>query len=304
MKRNTITLTVGLILIAIFAVLLFTYQVRQTEVALVTTFGKPSRDKKEPGLYFKMPWPIESVQIFDKRVQNFEDKLEETYTQDRFTLDVMVYAGWTIDDPKLFRAGFGGSVSRAQNALEGLIRTAKLAVVGQHPFSHFISTDENELKFGKIEEEILGRIQATASNNYGISVQFVGIKMLRLPERITASVFDRMKEERQRVVQGLEGEGDSAASTIRGAADLSRDKILAEADTQANRIRSEAESEAAKFYAVLERNPDLAILLSKLKTLEASLKERSTLIFDQHTVPFDLLNSTGLPPASVKGNAQ
>jgi len=304
MKRNTITLTVGLILIAIFAVLLFTYQVRQTEVALVTTFGKPSRDKFTPGLYFKMPWPIESVQIFDKRVQNFEDKLEETYTQDRFTLDVMVYAGWTIVEPKVFRESFGGSVTRAQSYLEGLVRTAKLAVVGQHPFSHFISTDENELKFGKIEEEILGRIQGTASNNYGINVQFVGIKMLRLPERITASVFDRMKEERQRVVQGLEGEGDSAASTIRGAADLSRDKILAEADTQANRIRSEAESEAAKFYAVLEKNPDLAILLSKLKTLETSLKERSTLIFDQHTVPFDLLNSTGLPPASVKGNAQ
>jgi membrane protease subunit HflC len=301
MKRNTITLTVGLILIAMFAVLLFTYQVRQTEVALVTTFGRPSRSETN-GLHFKLPWPVENVQIFDKRVQNFEDKLEETYTKDRFTLDVMLYAGWEIRDPALFREAFGGSISRARNGLDGVVRTVKMAVVGQHPFSHFISTDENELKFTQIEDEIRDGIRNSLSNHYGIYLDFVGIKMLRLPEKITSSVFDRMKEERQRVVQQLEGEGESGSITIRSEADRDRDKIIAAADTEANRIRSAAESEAAKYYAVLERNPDLAIFLTELKTLESSLKERSTLILDSKTIPFNLLTSTGLPPARAQGN--
>jgi membrane protease subunit HflC len=289
------------LLIAIFAIMLFTFQVRQTEVALVTTFGKPSRDITEPGLYFKLPWPIQDKQIYDSRVQNFEDKLEETYTKDRFTLDVMVYAGWTISNPTKFRETFGGSIQRAENDLDGLIRSAKMAVVGQHPFSHFISTDEKELQLGKIEDEILARVQDTARNNYGITVKPLGIKMLRLPDRVTKSVFDRMKEERNRFVQQLEGEGYSEALKIHSAADTDRDKILAAADAQANRIRSEAESEAAKYYSVLEKNPELATFLLKLKALEAALKDRSTLILDPRSSPFDLLNSTG-GTTPAKGN--
>lgn len=43
MKRNPLTLVIGLVLILIFGLLLFTFQVRTTEVAVVTTFGKPTR---------------------------------------------------------------------------------------------------------------------------------------------------------------------------------------------------------------------------------------------------------------------
>jgi membrane protease subunit HflC len=291
-------------MIVVFAFMLFTFQVRQTEVALVTTFGKPSRTYDSPGLKFKLPWPIEDKQIFDSRVQNFEDKLEETYTSDRFTLDVMVYAGWIIKDTALFRERFGGSMTRAQNDLESLVRSQKLAVVGSHPFSHFISTDEKELKFTQIEEDILKAVHGPALTNYGIDVRFLGIKMLRLPERITQSVFDRMTEERKRVVSKLEAEGESESINIRSGADRDREKILAEAGTKANEIRSQAESEAAKYYAVLEKNPDLAVFLLKLNALEASLKDRATLILDQRSAPFDLLNSTGLPPARIKGGTQ
>ena len=74
MKRNALTLVVGLILLVIFFLLLFTFQVRQTEVVVVTTFAKPSADPiTKPGLYFKWPMPIQKVYRFDKRIHNFED---------------------------------------------------------------------------------------------------------------------------------------------------------------------------------------------------------------------------------------
>src|SRR5688500_2721140 len=103
MKRNSITVIVGLLLVVMFGFLLFSFQVRQTEVALITTFGKPSATKTEPGLYFKLPWPIQKVVPLDKRIQNFEDKFEETPTRDGINLLVMVYGGWTISNPTLFR---------------------------------------------------------------------------------------------------------------------------------------------------------------------------------------------------------
>ena len=61
MKRNPITITIGLLLLFIFGLLLIFFQVRTTEVAMVTTFGKPTRPVTEPGAYMKWPWPIQQV---------------------------------------------------------------------------------------------------------------------------------------------------------------------------------------------------------------------------------------------------
>lgn len=290
MKRNALTLVIGSILLLIFGLLLFFFQVRQTEVALVTTFGKPTRDITEPGLYLKWPWPIQKVLKFDKRIQNFEEKFEEAQTRDGYNILIRVYAGWRINDPKLFRERFNGSVAKAQTDLEGLIRSAKLAVVGQHPFSHFISADEKQLKFVDIENEMLQSVQPAAKGNYGVEISFLNIKKLGLPESITQKVFDRMREERQRFVQKLQAEGQREAINIQSAADRDRAKVLAEAEAEATRIRGEAEAEAAKSYSVFEQNPELAILLLKINALELSLKDRATLILDQRTPPFDLLN--------------
>ena len=296
MNRNYLTFTVGILLVLIFGALLFTFQVRQTEVALVTTFGKPARDyntdpnKPEPGLYFKWPWPIQKVVKFDKRIQNFEDKFSETQTSDGKNVLMTVYAGWTISDPKLFREAASGSIQRAEAFLEGAIINSKNAVIGKHPFSHFISTDPKELKFEQIEAEILAGIKETALKGYGIHINFLGIKKLGLPESITQKVFDRMKEERMRFVSGIHAQGEAEASKITIAADSERAKILSEADARARSIRGQADAETAKAYEIFEKNPELAILLLKSEALEQSLKDRTTLILDQRTPPFGLLD--------------
>ena len=114
MKRNLLTVTIGAALILIFAALLFIFQVRQSEVAVVTTFGKPTEHPyAEPGAYFKWPWPIQKVYKFDQRVQNFEDKFNETYTHDNNNLIVTVYTGWKISDASVFYPKFLGSVPAA-----------------------------------------------------------------------------------------------------------------------------------------------------------------------------------------------
>ena len=42
MKKNLLTVVIAAVLVVIFALLLFVFQVRQSEVAVVTTFGKPA----------------------------------------------------------------------------------------------------------------------------------------------------------------------------------------------------------------------------------------------------------------------
>ena len=54
MKRNLLTVVIGAVLIVIFALLLFVFQVRQSEVAVVTTFGKPTAHLHERRRLFQM----------------------------------------------------------------------------------------------------------------------------------------------------------------------------------------------------------------------------------------------------------
>ena len=296
MKRNSLTLLIGALLVLVFGALLFCFQVRQTEIALVTTFGKPTRsintdpDKPEPGLYFKWPWPIQKVQSFDKRIQNLESKFEETFTADKINVIVTIYTGWAISDPALFRERFGDSKERAAAALESVVRQANNAVVGQHAFANFISTDEKEMKLGDIEGEILAKVQP-AAKAYGMDVRFLGVKRLGLPESITQKIFERMKQERQRFVQRLTAEGDALAKDVNSAALRERDETLAKAEGKAKEISGQADLEVAKSLAVFKDSPDLAVFLLKIAALEESLKDRSTLILDQRTPPFDLLDA-------------
>jgi len=303
MKRNPFTIVVGVLLIVVFGLLLFVFQVRQSQVAVVTRFGAPARDKTEPGAYFNWPWPIEKVYWFDQRIQNFEDdKLDEALTADSYNLLTMVYVGWRIKDPAVFFPKFaGGSITEAEKAIKSLVRNAKSAVIGRHPLGDLVNADEKQLKFDAIEQEIKGIIQQqVAAGNYGIEIEFLGLKKLGLPEGVTTAVFDRMKSERERIASKSQYEGEAEAQKIRSDAEREAAKLLADAEAQATDIKGKGEAEAAKSLTAFQQHPELANFLFRLKALESSLKERSTLIFDQQTPPFDLFRGSFATNSSPK----
>ena len=174
MKKNLITIIIAAVLVVIFALLLFTFQVRQSEVAVLTTFGKPAdKNIDQPNLYFKWPWPIQKVYRFDERVQIFEDKYSEAftdYTADNTLLLANLYVGWRISDAKEFFPKFtDGSVPAAQLQLEAIVRSAKQAVIGKHSLSDFVNADPSKLKLEQIEGEIKTTVQKElAAQNYGM----------------------------------------------------------------------------------------------------------------------------------------
>jgi membrane protease subunit HflC len=257
----------------------------------VTTFGKPHREIVQPGAYFKWPWPIQKVHRFDQRVQNFEDQFTQGLTSDNFNLLTAVYVGWKITDAKAFFPKFAGSenpITDAEMVLGRLLGNAKSAVIGKHPLAHFLATgDANQ--FVQIEREILEAIQTQVkANNYGLEIEFLGIKKLGLPESVTQSVFERMTSERQVLISTSQYQGEAEAQKIRSEADRKAAEMLATAEGQATQIRGKGEAEAARSLAVFNENPELANFIFRLNALEGSLRERSILVFDQHTPPFDL----------------
>ncbi len=293
MKKNAITLIIAALLLVIFALLLFTFQVRQSEVVVVSTFLKPTATETNAGLYTKWPWPIQSINRFDSRVQTFADIPSETLTADSTMLLVNVFVGWKISDAKEFFPKFpGGSTLAAQRQLENMLRSAKAAVVGKHNLSDFVNSDPAQLKFTDIEKEIQTSVEAElAKNNYGISLEFLGIKKLGLPENVTQSVFDRMKAERTKFITAAQFDGEKRASMIKSAAERQAADVIYNAQADATRIEGAGVAEAAKTLGVFQENPTLAVFQLQLEALRNSLGQKSTLIFDERTPPFDLFKN-------------
>jgi modulator of FtsH protease HflC len=276
-------------LLVVFLALLFCFQVRTTEVAVVTTFGRYSRSETNAGIYLRMPLPIQKIYKFDKRLQTFERKYEQQFTRDKKSPILSVYVGWHVADPRRFLESFNGDLLKAEQTLENVVRDAKNSVIGNHDFSELISPDPAKVKFDVIEGEMKAAMAATALSAYGVSIDLVGIKELGLPEALTAKVFERMKSEREKLVKKYQGEGNAEADRIRSEAELRRKELIAQAENEAQRILGGAEQEASKHYQTLQQDPELAVFLLSLRSLEGSLKDRSTLILDERTPPFNLL---------------
>jgi len=290
MKRSRLTIAVAFVLIVIFGLLLFVYQVRKSEVAVVTLFGKVDHVKDTPGPGFRLPWPIENVYKLDQRIQNFEGKFEQVKLPDQNLIFLLVYVGWRIDDPAQFFPKFTNGIATAQGDLEDLVRSAKNEVAGQHRFSDFISTDEKQMKLTQIEREILDKVRQQVKDlNYGIDIKFVQIKKIGLPESVTQNVFDRMQAEREYYSAQIRSLGEEESSKIKSAADSTAAKLLSDADAQAYTIRGQGEAQMIKSLEVLQQNPELAEFNMQITALQQLLKEKATLVLDQSTSPLNLL---------------
>jgi len=288
MKKNYITMTVGAFLVIIFGFMLFTFQVRQTEVAIKTRFGKAGEASIGPGFHLRLPWPVNEVYKFDNRIQNSEWTFEETGTKEGKPILVKVFVTWKIKEPLKFYNSFSGDLAEANEVLEGKVRSAQNAVIGMYAFNNLVTTNEEDLKLDAIEADMRDRVD-TDSQGDGLEIMMVGIKRLGIPESVTGAVFERMKAERQARIQEIEAEGERQAKTIKAEADLKANEILAEAEAQAIQIRGEAEAQAAKYFEVFKKNPELANFLFNQKALEGLLEDNATLILDPKTPPFNLL---------------
>jgi membrane protease subunit HflC len=303
MKRNALTVVIGTVLILIFALLLFMFQVRKSEVAVVTTFGKPVRNLTEPGAYFKWPWPIQKVYKYDERVQNFEDKFSENFTADPITLLTSVYVGWKISDAATFIQKFPGdpatSVPNAQSKLESILRSAKTAVIGSNVLSSFVNADPKQLKFDEIEQQIQRLAQSELqTNNYGIELEFLGFKKIGLPESVTQTVFQRMTAERTGKINELVYDGVKQATIIKSVADRQAADTISRANAAATRIEGEGVAEAAKTLPVFQQNPELANFLLRIDAIKQTLNQHTTLFFDERIPPFDVFTHLPTNPPS------
>jgi membrane protease subunit HflC len=286
---KNITITVFIVLLFVVLALVFTmFQVRETESALVMTFGKATRQIKTPGLYFKWPPPVESVQKFDSRARSLIAELGETTTKGAVPIIVNTFVVWRIAEPLDFFKSVG-TVKDAEAKLMSQISDTQNKVVGRHEFSEFVNSDTSKIKFDDIEKEMLAEIQQTSLANYGIEIRSLGIRQLKISEDVSKDVFERMKAERNRRTEATIAEGSAASKKIVTDALSMQTEMLAAAEARAKAIRAQGDAEAAQYYKLLEQDPQLAMFLRDIDALKKILEQRSTVVISADTEPFKLL---------------
>lgn len=301
MKRGLPSLIAGSLLVAILGLYMITYQVRFTDTAVVKTWGKATEADviRDPGLYWKWPWPIQSVDIYDNRIQLTPTTGEETPTRDGKPVIVISAIGWRIADPYLFNRTCG-SIREAEEKLKTLVRNDQKTVISRYDFHSYVSTDPKELQYDNIEKGILEQVKQRAADLYGIKVESIGLERLVLPQRITETVFEAMKQERRAKVASYTSEGESKAAQIKATAEGHANTILAFADLKAAEIVNEGLRRANKYNEVFGKDEALATFLLKVENLPKLLKDRSTtIVLDQTSPLLDLLFSPTSQPAAA-----
>ncbi|RKY25251.1 MAG: hypothetical protein DRP62_01745 [Planctomycetota bacterium] len=287
MKNITVTIFI-ILLVAVLGLYLISFQVRETESALVTTFGKPTRQITEPGWYFKWPAPIQQIYKFDSRMRVFEADVGETTTKGAVPIIVNTYVVWRIAEPLAFFNAVG-TVKEAQSKLLSQISDTQNNVIGRHSFGEFVNSDPAKIRFEQIQDEMLSDLKQAIKGNYGIEIKTLGIRQLKVSEDVSKDVFERMRAERNRKTEATIAQGNAEATRIKADADSKKTELLAVAEARAKAIRGQGDAEAAQFYKLLEEDPDLAMFLRDVEALKKILQERSTVVLSADTEPFKLL---------------
>ena len=290
-RRGFFTILVAVLLVATLLLFLVSFRVRLNEAAIVFTFRRAAPHAiTKPGLYWKLPYPIQTVMKFDRRIHIYEGKFQEYLTRDQHNLIVAVAVGWSIEQPQVFYERVG-TVAEAEAKLAGLVGGAANAVINSYDLENFITTDKTKFQYTKIEEEIEKQVSDQALKLYGLKVAFVRITQLALPEDVTQMVFERIRAERESRAKALRAEGESEAERIRAEADREKSDILSKAEAEARVIRGQADKEASQHYAVFKADPQLAEFLRNLDALR-KLNRRTTYVLSTDSAPYKLLSPT------------
>lgn len=300
-------ITVVILVAIVFIISLVTFQVENSEHAIVLRFGKPTRHA-EPGLHFKAPWPVEKVWTRTKRIQYFEGvtgRIEEVQTKDRKNINVTTYVLFRIDQTPESVETFMqklGTMEQARQQLTGLMRSHRAAVIGQYDFADMVTTELDAdgnpaVKLGEIEQTILSRLQKDALELYGIEVTALKFKHIGLPETVTQRVFERMRADRERESKRIAAEGKALAEQISRKADTEYNAIVQKASAEAKQIKADGDAQAANVYSAFNENPELAEFFLKLESIDritgaaanGEAKDPMVMIVDPTLPPFDVL---------------
>ncbi len=260
------------------------FTVDETRQVVILQFGEPVRIIKTPGLYFKLPPPLQVAQRFDDRLLEYDVAPEEILSKDKKSLIVDNYVRWRIVDPLLFLQTVQ-TEPIAKTRIDDIVYSELRRELGTHNMSEII-TESREIIMEKVTRQ-----SAIATKPYGIEVVDVRLKRVDLPQNNEQSIYRRMQAERIRQANKFRSEGEEESQKIKASTDKDKTIILATAYKEAEEVKGEGEAKAVDIYArAFSKDPDFYEFYRTLETYKIILDKKTTLVLPTNSKLFDILN--------------
>ena len=240
MSLTKIFVPVLVVVLIIGSMCVFT--VKETESAIVFKLGEIKRSDYQPGLHFKFPF-INNVKKFDKRVLTLDAEPQRYLTKEKKDVIVDSFVKWRITDVEKYYKSTTGDERRA-----GLLVYQKVNDNLRGEFGRLTVKEVVSGQRGAIMQRVTKRVDEL-SKELGLDIVDVRIKRIDLPSEVSASVYRRMRAERERFARDLRSKGAEAGERIRASADRERTEIQADAYRDAEKARGQGDATATKTYA-------------------------------------------------------
>ena len=285
-QRNTgsIFKTIGIVFAVLLILLLAfnsTYQIREQEQAVLTTFGK-AQAVTTPGLHFKIPF-IQQVRKVNTTIQGFAigyDKdtdavIEEEaimITNDYNFIDVDFFVEYQVSNPVKALYASEDPVLILKNMAQSCIRT----VIGSYDVDSVLTTGKNEIQ-SNIKEMIMSKLE-----QQDIGIQLVNIT-IQDSEPPTAEIMEAFKKV-ETAKQGKETSINNANKYRNEkipTAQAEADRIVKDAEAYKEERINEASGQVARFdsmYAEYIKNPTVTKQRMFYETMEEVLPDLKLII--------------------------
>jgi len=261
--------------------------VKDTEKAILLKLGAFERTLS-PGLNFKVPLMDTAIK-FEGRLRTLDTQPDRVLSSESKPLLVDSFVKYKIVDAETFYTSTNGGQDRvAEDTLQRRVRDKLRNEFGKRTLQEVVSGDRDGLM------ESLKNSLGEDSSELGVEIVDFRVKRIDFEREIRASVFERMKTERNRIAEELRAEGRELAENIRADADRQRTIILANATRESERIRGEGDAIATATYAnAFNKDPEFYDFTRSLKAYRETFKDKGDiLLLDPDSDYFKYLNKS------------
>ncbi|GLS25527.1 FtsH protease activity modulator HflK [Marinibactrum halimedae] len=215
------------------------YSVGPEQRAIVTRLGKIVNDNVNPGMHYRLPWPLEEEKKFPaamlrSMVIDFSEdtakyRQPELTTGDGNLSDTSIEVQYAVGQPGLFYS----TSKETETLLEKIARANTVNIIGATAFDPLLTTERN-----RFQNKLKYQLQAQADGlSLGLRITSVQIRRLDPPKSIKKA-YDNVtvaRTEKQKSIQIAKGE---------------RSTQLAHARSKANQITVSAQAKAGEVIEI------------------------------------------------------
>ncbi len=288
---------IGLAVVGFYA---FTFTVKPDELGVVLRFGKYDR-QVDPGLNFRLPYPIEEVLkpsvTRENRVEvglispggrgglNRDVPQESLMlTGDENIVDVDFVVIWRIkseeQDEALNQAGvekFLFNIQNPEQTVKSVAESAMREIVGQKDIQPILTAERQSIEIAVRE------LMQTTLDSYNAGIKIVRVQMQKVdpPSKVIDSFRDvqAAKADQERIQNEARAYANKVVPEARGEAE----RILQRAEAYKEQTVQEAIGQASRFEKVFEeyaKAPDVTRKRIFLETMERVFTDTDKIILD------------------------